>query len=292
MKNVIVYSIVLFPVILTGCLGSGGGSSSSSSPTTGTPAISPSQAAVLSAAGCTVAQNGNNVDLTCNGTTATLTALTGPAGSNGSNGSNGSVGATGAQGPQGATGAQGPQGPAGATGAQGPQGVAGNTGAQGAQGPQGATGATGAAGPAGSALVVRDANGTVKNYLQFITANGQYNWFLNTSTGHIVGYTQSNIGGMRTPATVYFSGAGCTGTMMLASSSYSGYFINELIAFASDYYSVTSYATAGSPYLSYYDTSCHGTGGSMTAGSAILTTSSLQANEYGSVVGPVQLSVN
>lgn len=292
MKNVIVYVIVLFPVLLTGCLGSGGGSSSSSSPTTGTPAISPSQAAVLSTAGCTVAQNGNNVDLTCNGTTATLTALTGAAGSNGSNGA---AGSTGAQGPQGIAGAQGPQGPAGsvgATGPQGPQGVAGATGATGSAGSAGATGAAGAQGPAGNALVVRDANGTTKSYLQFLTSNGQFNWFLNTSSGHIVGYAQTSLGGLRSPSTLYFTGASCTGTVMSASSATSGFFLNELMVFAGTYYAVQSLTSTGQGYVSSYDTSCHNTGGTMTVGSAIFTAGAMGSNDYGQVAAPIELSTN
>lgn len=284
-------SMVVVSMSLTACLGGGGSSSSSSTtPAPKTPnLLSPT---ALAATGCTVVQQLTGADFGCSdGSTATV--ANGTNGTNGTNGSNGAAGAAstvaGPQGPAGTNGTNGTNGAAGAAGATGPQGPAGPAGAAGAQGPAGAAGAAGAA---GSALVIHDVNGTVMTNLVLVMSNAQFNWFLNTVTGHTVAYANTYLGGVRSPGQLFYTGVVCTGTPIAASSAFSGYFFGEVVTLAGSYYAVQSYTSAPVTYQSYYDTSCHGTGGTVTTGSAVLGSSSLITGDYPSVAAPIQVSVH
>lgn len=297
MKNVTVFQFSVSTVCamsLTACLGSGGGSSSTSSPST--PALTNLQQ-VLAQAGCTVAAVSGGVQFSCGLASATVQN-----GTNGTNGAQGPQGATGAQGPQGVAGPQGPAGAAGATGAtgpqgpagpQGPQGVAGATGATGAQGPQGVAGTNGTNGTGFVPMGTGSSPTAVSNYL-FMTSYGNYMYFLNTTTNDVV-MINSFLGVLETWTTVYYSGAGCTGTAMVNAAL--PFFQNQFVYNGTvtngtaTYLRVNGSVPAGTTYLSYADAgTCHGISSTFgTTAYTMQTSMSLPASDGTPIAVPVQL---
>jgi hypothetical protein len=131
---------------------------------------------------------------------------TGPTGPMGVAGAPGPTGPTGPAGPTGVAGLPGATGPTGPAGPIGPTGPSGTPGAPGSQGPAGPTGPTGPAGVSGTALV--DGNGNnVGNMIGFLAPDG----FTVLKNGYIF---ELNADGFfdNTPNSVFFTGAGCTGT--------------------------------------------------------------------------------
>lgn len=168
--------------------------------------------------------------MVCHGSPG-LDGIQGPAGPQGPEGPAGADGADGAQGPQGLT------GPAGADGAQGPQGLTGPAGADGTDGTSvssatlsaghgvcayGGTSFTSASGttyacngtpgdPATSAPRLLDSNDATIG--RVISAGGHGVTVL-TSSGHVLSLEWD---GTMSPAQIYYTGGGCTGTAYLNS---------------------------------------------------------------------------
>ena len=154
--------------------------------------------------------------------------LAGPQGPKGDTGPAGPAGPAGVAGPAGAPGAQGPAGPAGAVGPAGPAGAAGLAGSAGPAGPAGAAGLAGAVGPAGAAGAqgpaggyrVLDADGAlVGGVIGMGTVVGRVVilrdgmlWTVNLGTGGMQGWA----------ASVWFSGASCTGTPYIDAAEAAG----------------------------------------------------------------------
>lgn len=141
-----------------------------------------------------------------------LAGAQGPTGAPGPAGPSGPSGAVGLAGAAGARGATGPAGPSGAPGTPGAAGLAGAFGATGAPGPQGPRGAPGSPGPAGAtgppgAQGPNGPSGAVG--LAGPSASNVFS--VNPGSGS---YTISNT----TTAGVFFTTAGSTVTMPLASS--------------------------------------------------------------------------
>jgi hypothetical protein len=241
MKNVI---LILLPLFLGGCLGSGS-SSSSSAPAPATQAPAAGLANVLAAAGCTVAQDGNNVTLSCNGTSATIMAV---------------------QGAQGQAGV-GTQGPAGSAGIAGPAGVAGGVGPAGVQGIQGVPGVAGS-------FKLKDALGTVVGdmFIGSFTVNWTPDYsstcVWNNANSVIVCYTTNGFSGFPgtygwvgtgsivSVPTVYYPTSNCQGQAYVSTTEYLPPFGNVLIyapSVSSGEAFLTSHVEGNVGYAGYTD---------------------------------------
>jgi hypothetical protein len=287
MKTIIIKTTVLAATCLslTGCPGAGSGSAAAgnnASPSQPTQPTQPTQPAqpisdVLAQAGCTVAQNGSDVDVTCNGTTATIHAVQGAAGANGANGATGPQGPQGLQGLQGATGPQGPQGPTGATGAQGPQG------------PAGATGPQGPAGVAGGQWIAKDPNTTLQIGTYFF---GRYNailLFYDSQTDGYAGYDPST-GSFAPAPTIYFANTGCTGQAYVLN----GYaHVNKFIMLGpngSTYYK-SSGAAGSHTYWSQLTSGGCGNMGSQQTNTLVAASATTRPSSFPASIGlPLELS--
>lgn len=171
-------------------------------------------------------------------------------------------------------------------------------GTNGTNGSNGTNGTNGLNGVNGSPFSVKDVNGNSLSTLRFITADQNYNWFYNTSSGNTIGYANSTSGGIRSVGILYFSGTNCTGTVYAPAETKLS-FHNEIVrsqavSVSYSYYKMTGYADGSAVYRSYCDyplsATTHNTGAMSASGLATLQATSLAGSDLTAVSGPIRLS--